>query len=123
MIFILEGGHSMVELFKTLTGDYHNINFIIAGILIGPGLLTLRNWWRIIALVFLWIAMIAIAVITFGILTQISTPDFSIFGLKTENISKELNMAIAALLLIVSIWQYRVLTHSDIRKLFTQKTE
>ena len=121
MIFILEGAHSMVELFKTLTSDYHNINFIIAGILIGPGLLTLRNGWRIIALVFLWLVMISIAVITLGILVQTSTPDIIIFCLKTENISEELNTAIAALLFIVSIWQYRVLKQSDIHKLFTEK--
>ncbi len=118
VLFILGGIHAVIEVVVSLAHSHLNINFGVLGLFIGPGLLALRRGWRTCALVFLWIAMIGIPIITVLMLGHSGPLDFKVFGQKVGYVSKEIGLAIAVVLFLLSFWQYRVLTRRDVRLLF-----
>ena len=64
VLFILGGIHSVIEVVLDLMQSKININFGVLGLFIGPGLLALRRGWRTCALVFTWIALIFLPILT-----------------------------------------------------------
>ena len=44
--------------------------------------------------------------------------DFNVFGQKVGHVLKEFGLAIAAVVFLLALWQYRVLTRHKIRELF-----
>jgi hypothetical protein len=118
ILFILGGICSVIEVLVSLMYSHININFGVLGLFIGPGLLALRRGWRTCALVFVWIALIFIPIFTIFMLGHSGPLDFKVFGQKVGHASKELGLATAAILFLLSIWQYRVLTRPDVRRLF-----
>jgi hypothetical protein len=117
-LFILGGVFSLIEVIVSLMHSYININFGVLGLFIGPGLLRLSRGWRTCALVLLWIAMIGIAIVAVLFMTISGPLDFKLFGQKVGHASKELGLVLAAVVFALALWQYRVLTRSDVRRLF-----
>jgi hypothetical protein len=115
-LFILSGICSLIDVVVSLM--HNNINFGVLGLFIGPGLLRLRRGWRTCALVFLWIAMIGVPIIAVLFLTSSGPVDFVLFGQKVGHASKEFCIAIVAVVFALAVWQYRVLTRPDVRRLF-----
>ena len=123
ILFILGGIFAVIEVLVSLAHSHLNINFGVLGLFIGPGLLALRPGWRTCALVFLWIAMIGIPIIAILMLGHSNPLDFKVFGQTVGHVSKELGLAIAVILFLLSFCQYRVLTRPDVRALFGVETD
>jgi hypothetical protein len=117
-LFILSGIFSLIEVIVSLMHSHLNINFGVLGLFIGPGLLRLSRGWRTCALVFLWIAMIGIPIVAILFMAAAESLDFTLFGQKVGHASKELGIVLAALVFALAVWQYRVLTRPDVRRLF-----
>jgi len=121
IIFILGGITTLIEVIVSLLNKRIDINFGVLGIFIGIGLFKLSQGWRICALVWTWFVLITVPIIGFMFLGHPNPLDFSIFGQKVGVVSKQVGVAMAALLFVYTLWQYRVLTREDVRRLFIAK--
>jgi len=119
-LFILSGITSIIEIIVSLMHGHININFGVLALFIGLGLLRLSHGWRTCALVFLWIAMVGIPLIAIYFLTLTAPKplDYTLFGQKIGQVSKEFGIVFGALMFALAVWQYRVLTRPDVRRLF-----
>ena len=117
-LFILGGVLSTIEVIGSLMLGNLNINFGVLALFIGPGLLRLSQGWRTCALVFLWIAIIAIPIIAILFMTTSGPLDVKLFGQKVGRAPKELGISLAGLMFLLAVWEYRVLTRPDVRRLF-----
>jgi hypothetical protein len=118
VLYILGGISAVIEVIVSLMSSRININFGVLGIFIGIGLFRLSQGWRTCALVFTWIALIALPVIGLLFLDQSGSLDVNIFGEKVGYASKEFGVGMVVGLFFYTIWQYRVLTRPDVRHLF-----
>ena len=118
ILFILGGIHSVIEVVLDALNSKVNINFGILGLFIGFGLLALRPGWRKCALVFIWIALIAVPILTIFMFMHSGPLDFNIFGQKVGYATKEFGLVVAISIFLLELWQYHVLNRSDIRMLF-----
>ena len=118
VLFILGGISAVIEVVVSLMNGHININLGVLGIFIGLGLLRFRQGWRTCALVFTWIGLIACPIIGLLFLGHSGPLDFNVFGQKTGHAPKELGLAMVLVFFLYSIWQYHVLTRSDVRALF-----
>ena len=121
IIFILSGITALIEVIVSLMNKRIDINFGVLGIFIGIGLFKLSQGWRTCALVWTCLVIITVPVIGFMFLGHTGPLDFSIFGQKVGIVSKQVGVAMAALLFVYTLWQYRVLTREDVRRLFIVK--
>jgi hypothetical protein len=121
-LFILGGICAVIEVLVSLAHSRININFGVLGLFIGPGLLALRRGWRTCGLVFIWIAMIGAPIFVILVLGYPRPLDLILFGQKIGYVSKEVGLIAAAVLFLLSLWQYRVLTRPDVRRLFGLET-
>jgi len=117
-LFIFSGICSVIDVIISLMHGNVNFNFGVLGLFIGPGLLRLRPAWRTCALVFIWIAMIVVPLATLLMLVNPGPIDISIFGRKVGHASKVFGVLIGVVLFVLTIWQYRILTRPDVRRLF-----
>jgi hypothetical protein len=117
-LFILHGMLSIIEVVVSLANSRISLNFGVLGVFIGPGLLRLSQGWRTCALVWLWFGMIAVPLILLFMLSRNEPINFVVFGQKSGRISRELAVLFAIGMLATTIWEYRVLTKPNIRKLF-----
>lgn len=118
--YIVCGALSVLDVVVALIQGELNLNLGVLGIFIGRGLLKRRNGWRMLAVGlsrlavgcggFILIAAITIAVM--GKLTATVSPSLTSFAASV--------LALVALL-VFSVWQYRILTRSDIVALFLRK--
>ena len=118
VLFIIGGILSAIEVIVSLLHGHININFGVLGIFIGFGLLALKPGWRTCALVFLWITMVGIPIITLLMFCQSGSLDFKVFGQFVGKVPREFGLIIAAIIFLLSLWQYRILTRPDVRQLF-----
>ena len=117
-LFILIGICAAIETVISLMHNSANINFGVLGFLIGPGLLRFSRDWRTCALFFLWIVLIGVPVFALLLMVQHAPLDLKVFGQKVGEAPKELGLGAALVGFLLALWQYRVLTRPDIRKLF-----
>lgn len=117
-LFILGGISSIVDVITSLTQGNLNLNFGVLGLLVGIGLLRFSRGWRTCALVFLWIALICLPLVALVFLFLAGAVNYTIFWQNMGEGSRWLGVALAAVLFVVVLWQYRVLTRPDIRNLF-----
>lgn len=122
ILFIVGGIFAAIEVLVSLAHSHININFGVLGLFIGPGLLALRPGWRTCALVLLWIAMIGLPIIAILMLGHSGLLDFKVFGQKVGHVSKGFGLAFAVVVFSLAVWQYRVLTRPDVRRLFGVET-
>jgi hypothetical protein len=117
-LFLLGGICSAIEVLVSLLHGHISINFGVLGLFIGPGLLRLSPGWRTCALVFLWLGMIVVPIAAVLFMTASGPAEFTLFGQKVGPAPKGLGVVIAALAFGLAVWQYRVLTRPDVRRLF-----
>jgi cytochrome c oxidase subunit IV len=118
LLFILVGVSSLIDVIGSLFQGTLKIHFGVLALFIGPGLLRLSQGWRTCALVFLWIAMIGAPIIAILLMTASGPLDFKLFGQRVGHGSKELGILLAGLMFVLAVWQARVLTRPDVRRLF-----
>lgn len=100
-----------------------NLDFGVLGIPIYFGLKRLSSGWRTCALVLLWVELIIASAMFFLGLAAQPPAYFKVFGVGLASVSP-LWLSIAALpLFALALWQYRVLTRSEIRSLFLHAVE
>jgi hypothetical protein len=118
ILFIVAGVLAIVEIVIALMRNHLNINLGVLNLFIGLGLLRLSRGWRTCALVFLWIAIIGLPIVAVVFLGSDVPLELKLFGQKIGHASKGLATTFVAVLFVVVLWQYWVLTRADIRKLF-----
>ncbi len=118
ILFILEGVSSVIEMLMALSQGGIYIDFGVVAIFIGWGLLRLRPGWRTFALVLIWIGMVLAPIFAVLCLALPGPATFSLFGIEATELSKEVACLIALFIFALIIWQYKVLTRPDIRRLF-----
>jgi len=123
IIFIFAGILAVIEVLVALAHGGININFGVLGLFIGPGLLALRSGCRAGALVLLRLAMVVIPISLALMLFHSGPVDFRLLGQKIGHASKGLGFAFAVVAFFLALWQYRVLTRPDIRRLFGLVTD
>ena len=116
-LFTFTGVCAVIEVVLLLTRGHIDLNFGVLGLWIGPGLLRHNRTWRTWALVFLWIGLIGSPVFTLLALTR-SALDFKVFGIPVGKVPNGIGLIVAAAVFLLSLWQYRVLTRPEIRRLF-----
>jgi hypothetical protein len=117
-LFILSGISSLLEIIVSLLHGHISINFGVLGLFIGAGLLRLSPTWRTWALVFTWIALVGAPLVGLIFLIVPGPLDFNLFGQPVGHAPKAAGVAVAVVVFLVALWQYRVLTRPDVRALF-----
>ena len=118
VLFIVHGAFSLMEVLVSLMSFGININLGVLGLFIGPGLLRLSRGWRTCALVLIWIAMVAVPLVGLFMIAGDGPLDFKLFGHTVGHVPKAVGLMFAALIFAITVWEYRVLTRPDIRRLF-----
>ena len=117
-VFILSGLSAGIEIIVALTHNRFSLNFGVLGIFIGWGILKLSSGWRLLGLISLWIGMIAAPVIGLMALSNPGKLEFKMFGIKVVDMSPAGFFIFLVGVFFFTVWQYRVLTRSDVRALF-----
>ena len=118
ILFILGGVSAVIEVALALMQGRININFGLLGLFIGPGLLALRPGWRICALVFTWIALIAIPIVAIIMLAYSGPFHWTVFGQRIGRAPKAAGIVVVIGVFSLALWQYHVLMRADVRALF-----
>jgi hypothetical protein len=119
-LFVIFGLLAVCEVIVSLFARRLSLNLGVLQLPIGIGILNLRRGWRTCALVFLALGLMFVPVFCLGLLfPPLGTVDFRVFGLRVGDASKGIVLAIAVAAFCLMIWQFRVLTRSDIRRLFS----
>ena len=85
----------------------------------GIGMLRLRKGWRIYSLVVLALLLILLPMLIFFLREGVPLK-IRFFSLELESASLWTNAAAAALIFIICLWQFCILMHSDIKKMFSR---
>ena len=117
-LFILGGLCSVIEVVISLMHNVIDYNLGVLGLFIGLGLLRFSRFWRICALVFLWVLLIGVPVIAVLFMTHHGPLALTFLGQNIGHISRKLGLFLAGAVFLLTLWQYRVLIRPDIRKLF-----
>jgi hypothetical protein len=117
-LFLFIGVIALVEMIGRAAGGSFHFNFGILGIAIFAGLRRYSRAWRMCALLFTWYGIITLS-IALLVCMYGQTPSL-FFDQQISNISTNWLSVPLGLVLLVTLWQYRVLTHPAIRRLFEQ---
>lgn len=121
-LFVFSGVCAVIEVVVSLFHSHLNLNLGVLALWIGPGLLRHSRTWRTWALVVLWFGLIGLPFFCLFALGR-STIDFKFFGVPAGQIPAEIGLAFAIPMLLLIVWQYRVLTRPDIKALFERNSE
>ena len=113
---IIFGVLVLLDILLGLLNGHLNLNFGVLQIPVGLGLLRLRRGWRTCGLVLLWMGLIADVLFFLGAIFQ--TPVLTFLGQPIGLVPRPLALVIAVGHFILMIWEYRVLTREDVRRLF-----
>jgi hypothetical protein len=92
------------------------------GIGIFAGLRRYSRVWRICALMFTWYGIITLSIALFVCLSyQSSSATALYFGHRLSTVPANWLSIPLLMVLLVTLWQYRVLTHPAIRRLFNEE--
>ena len=110
----------MCEIITSLFNSRISINLGVLGIFIGRGIFRLSQGWRTLGLVFLWIGMIVLGICMTIIL--FGGGSFRLYGARLSGgDALVIGLPMMVAFLSVTIWQYRVLTRPEVRRLFGLK--
>jgi hypothetical protein len=118
VLFLLGGLSSAVDVLIRLTQGSLFLNLGVLGLFIGVGLLRFSRGWRTCALVFLWLTMIGCPLVGVVMLVSDQPLEYTMFGQKMGEAPKAAGVAILAVVFVLAIWQYWVLTRPSVRRLF-----
>jgi hypothetical protein len=121
-LFLLFGLISLILMICHAVKGYLHFNFGILGIGIFAGLRRYSRIWRICALMFTWYGIITLSIALFVCLCDHSTSATAMyFGHRLSTVPANWLAIPLAMVLLVTLWQYRVLTHPAIRRLFEEE--
>ena|SRR5688572_508039 len=116
-LFIAFGLLAVCEIIAALFNSRISINLGVLGIFIGRGIFRLSQGWRTLGLVFLWIGMIVLGICMTNIL--FGGGSFTLYGARlSRGDALVIGLPITVAFLSLAIWQYRVLTRPEVRRLF-----
>ena len=115
---ILVGIGTALTIIADLFHDRLNLNFAVLEIPAGFGLLRLSRGWRTFTLCMVCTGILAFAVLALLLLFSPGMTSITVNGASLPHWDRRLLMAASVLALGVQIWEYRVLTRPDIRRLF-----
>lgn len=85
---------------------------------IGYGLLKLKNGWRKAAVILSWLMFLMIASGGIMLVFFTDTVSINIFEESGGTDSKVYGYAVLTVFFFITLWQYRILTNTKIKKLF-----
>ncbi|MBI5091961.1 MAG: hypothetical protein HZB26_05895 [Candidatus Hydrogenedentes bacterium] len=97
-----------------------SLQFGLLGIPIFFGLLSLRNGWRVCAMVLQWFGLIGLPIFFLLGLSGAVPTYFQFFGLRGALVPGWFVSAGTIPLFFLALWQYRVLIRPDVRQLFLE---
>ena len=121
-LFLFVGLIALIEMVgRAARGSLH-FNFGILGIGIFAGLRRYSRIWRACALLFTWYGIITLSIALWVCLCvqPASTAPMS-FGQRLSTVPANWLSIPLVMVLLVTLWQYRVLTHPAIRRLFNEE--
>jgi len=120
-IFLFIGLIALIEMIgRAVRGSFH-FNFGILGIGIYTGLRRYSRIWRTCALLFTWYGIITLSFAVFICLYgEPPTANSMLLSQRLSTVSANWLAIPLIMVLMVTLWQYRVLTHPAIRRLFEQ---
>jgi hypothetical protein len=125
-LFLIMAILSVVDIAVSASRGHTHPNFGFLGLWIYAGLRRYSRGWRTCALVFLWLGFIScvgmIALFSFCMIFNaeqiIQAPPFGFQDFKSSEAEFIWPVLVFALLFVLQLWQYRVLTRPSIRSLF-----
>lgn len=118
VLFIISGVSAVVDILVSLIFSHISINFGVLSLFVGRGLLRLNRGWRTFALVIIWMSLISLPIVGLLFLIFQGPLYVKLFGQKIGYAPKAIGLIVVAVVFAVELWQYRVLTRPDIRRLF-----
>jgi len=101
-----------------MTQGHFSLDLGVLGIPIYFGLMRRSGGWRTCALVFLWVGMLMAPVAFITGLASGSPAYFKVFGVQLSSLSPVWLSVVSVPFFLLNLWQYRVLTHPEIRASF-----
>jgi len=121
-LFLLVGLAALILMIYHAAMGYLHFNFGILGIGIFAGLRRYSRVWRVCALMFTWYGIITVSIALFVCLCDQSTSATAMyFGHRLSAVPANCLSIPLIMVLLVTLWQYRVLTHPAIRRLFDEE--
>ena len=120
-LFLFVGLIALIEMIGLAARGSFHFKIGILGIGIFAGLRRYSRVWRICALLFTWYGIITLSialVICFYGQPPSGTP--ALFSRRLSNVPVNWLSIPLVMVLLVTLWQYRVLTHPAIRRLFNE---
>ena len=117
-LYILAGVHSLWQMISSISNSSFSINIGFIALFVGYGLLKLKNGWRKAALILSWLMFVMMGIITIVLTSYQDSVNFTMFGDSVGNVPKIYGFIIIAVIFLVVLWQYRILTNKEIKKLF-----
>lgn len=109
---------SAIGILVQLTRGHLSLDLGVLGIPIYFGLLRRSSGWRTWALVFAWVGMlVSPAAFLLGLASR-NPAYFKVFGLQLASLSPVWLSVVSVPFFFLNVWQYRVLTHPEIRASF-----
>lgn len=120
-IFIAFGILSAIDAVVSLAYGRLSINLGVLGIFAGRGLLRLSRGWRLFAMVVLWLEMLGCAAILLFALAAGGSAPVRVNGRVVGNVPVWVMAVPTAAILAVAVWQYYVLSRTDVAALFRKR--
>jgi hypothetical protein len=121
-LFLFVGVISLILMICHAANGYLHFNFGVLGIGIFAGLRRYSRVWRVCALMFTWYGIITLSIALFVCLCDQSTSATAMyFGHRLSSVPANWLSIPLVMVLLVTLWQYRVLTHPAIRRLFEEE--
>ena len=116
-LFMLTGLLAAIDVVVKLFHQHLDLNLMLLGLWIGPGLLRHSPTWRKWALAFLWLGFFSSAVLFLLALFR-SPVDLWILGQAARPVPMFPVLLCSCALFLLVLWQYRVLIRPDVKQLF-----
>jgi hypothetical protein len=121
-LFLFVGLMALVLMINHAVKGCFHFNFGILGIGIFAGLRRYSRIWRMCALMFIWYGIVTLSIALFFCLCDQSASASALyFSHRLSTVPPNWLSIPLAMALLVTLWQYRVLTHPAIRRLFEQE--
>ena len=116
-LFVLQGLLTAVDVILKLCRGHLDLNLMLLCLWIGPGLLRHSPTWRKWAIAVLWFGFFALSLLI--LLALLRPPlDFKAFGFPAATVPPVPTVLFLLAMLLLNLWQYRVLIRPDIHCLF-----
>ena len=115
---ILYGVGSVINIVGLALHGHFFLDISALQLFSGIGILRLIRGWRIYQLVCLWLGLLLLGFAAISALTSGHRMNFGWLGMTLDHAPRESLLFLFLALTMVSIWEIRVLTRPDVRKLF-----